>query len=45
MVGMKQHGTLCVGSDIDEIIEHIETLEFYLNIYFRSSSINIRHLS
>lgn len=45
MVGMKQHGTLCVGSNIDEIIEHIETLEFYLNIYFRSSSINIRHLS
>ena len=45
MVGMKQHGTLCVGKNINEIIEHIETLEFYLDIYFRSSSINIRHLN
>ena len=41
MVGMKQHGTLCVGKNINEIIEHIETLEFYLDIYFRSSCINI----
>jgi len=42
MVGLKQHGIMCVGKDIDEIMEHLETLEFYLDIYFKSTSLHIR---
>lgn len=41
MVGMRQHGTLCVGNDIDQIIEHIETLEYYIQIYLRSRCIHV----
>jgi len=36
MIGLKQHGTLSIGSDVNELIEHIETLEKYLDIYFKS---------
>lgn len=36
MIGMKQHGILSIGNDIDQIMEHMETLEFYLDIYFKS---------
>ena len=38
MIGLKQHGTLSIGSDINEIVEHLETLEYYLDIYFKSTS-------
>ena len=44
MIGLKQHGTLSIGSDINELIEHIETLEKYLDIYFKSTSIHVRHV-
>ena len=44
MIGLKQHGTLSIGSDVNELIEHIETLEKYLDIYFKSTSIHVRHV-
>ena len=40
MVGMRQHGTLCVGNDIEQIIEHKETLEYHIQIYIRSRCIH-----
>jgi len=36
IVGLKQHGTLCIGSDLAKIEEDIETLEYHLDIYFKS---------
>ena len=35
-IGLKQHGTLCIGSDLDLILEDIETLEYHLDIYFKA---------
>tara|TARA_A100001015_G_scaffold128195_1_gene142198 strand:- start:706 stop:1311 length:606 start_codon:yes stop_codon:yes gene_type:complete len=40
-VGLKQHGTLCAGSDLDLILEDIETLEYHLDIYFKAISLKI----
>tara|TARA_B100001093_G_scaffold505670_1_gene563375 strand:+ start:4430 stop:5116 length:687 start_codon:yes stop_codon:yes gene_type:complete len=38
-VGLKQHGTLCIGSDLAKIEEDIETLEYHLDIYFKAISL------
>lgn len=36
IVGLERHGTLSVGSDIHKLVEDIETLEFYTNIFLKS---------
>ena len=33
IVGLERHGTLSIGDNIDKIIENIETLEYYIQIY------------
>ena len=36
IIGLERHGTLSIGNDIDKIFEDIETLEYYIDIYFKS---------
>ena len=36
IIGLEKHGTLSIGSNIDEIFENIETLEYYIKIYLMS---------
>lgn len=36
IIGLEKHGTLSIGSNIDEIFENIETLEYYIKIYLNS---------
>ena len=32
IVGLRNHGSLGIGNNLDKLIEHIETLEYYLQI-------------
>ena len=41
IVGLERHGTLSIGNDIDRIIENIETLEYYIQIYMNCQLIPI----
>ena len=36
IVGLERHGTLSIGTDVDRIIENIETLEYYVECYLKS---------
>lgn len=36
IIGLEKHGTLSIGSNIDEIFENIETLEYYIKIFLNS---------
>ncbi len=36
IVGMKRHGSLSIGNDIDKLFEDIETLEYYIDIVLKS---------
>ena len=40
MIGLKQHGTLCIGEDLAKIEENIDTLEYHLDIYFKAINLN-----
>ena len=37
IIGLEKHGTLSIGSNIDEIFENIETLEYYIKIFLNST--------
>lgn len=36
LVGLEKHGSLSIGTDSDEIIESIETVEYYIDSYLKS---------
>ena len=36
IIGLERHGTLSIGNDIDKIFEDIETLEYYIDVFFKS---------
>ena len=35
IIGLKNHGSLSIGEDIDNMIEEIETLEYYTSIVMK----------
>ena len=41
IVGLERHGSLSIGDNIDLIIENIETLEYYIEIYMKCQLIPI----
>ena len=36
IVGLRNHGSLGIGNNLDKLIEHIETLEYYLEVALKS---------
>ena len=36
LVGLEKHGSLSIGTDSDEIIEGIETIEYYIDSYLKT---------
>ena len=36
IIALKNHGSLSIGEDMDEQIDSLDTLEFYINILFNS---------
>ena len=37
IIGLERHGSLSIGSDIEQIMENIETLEYYIDIKLKSN--------